>query len=47
MTLSDPQLYKTAGPDVVRLRARLDELEAELEVAYNRLELLGYIALLR
>ncbi len=44
-SLSDPELYKTAGQDVARLQTRLDELEAELEVAYNRWELLEDIVL--
>ncbi len=39
-TLSNPELYKTAGPDVARFQARLDELEDELEKAYTRWELL-------
>jgi len=39
-TLSSPELYKTAGPDVARFQARLDELEDELEKAYTRWELL-------
>ncbi|MDX9746088.1 MAG: ATP-binding cassette domain-containing protein [Syntrophales bacterium] len=43
--LSDPELYKTAGHDVARLQNRLDELEGELEVAYNRWERLEDIDL--
>lgn len=39
-TLSNPELYKTAGPDVARFQARLGELEDELEKAYTRWELL-------
>ena len=44
-TLSDPELYRTAGQDVANLQARLDELEAELETAYARWEWLEDIAL--
>ena len=43
--LSDPDLYKTAGHDVARLQNRLDELEGELQVAYNRWERLEDIDL--
>lgn len=37
-TLADPDYYKTAGPEVVTLNARLEELEAELVAAYARWE---------
>ena len=37
-TLADPDFYKTAGPEVVTLNARLEELEAELLAAYERWE---------
>ena len=43
--MADPELYKTAGTEVARLQARLDELERELEVAYARWELLEELAL--
>ena len=43
--MADPELYKTAGTEVVRLQARLDELERELEVAYARWELLEELAI--
>ncbi len=43
--LADPELYKTAGQEVAHLQARLDELEAELELAYARWEFLEDIAL--
>jgi len=45
VTMADPVLYKTSGAEVVRLQARLDELERELEAAYARWELLEEIAL--
>ncbi len=38
--LSDPSLYKTAGAEVARRQARLDEIERELTDAYARWELL-------
>jgi len=44
-TLADPELYKTAGQEVARLQARLNELEQELETAYARWEFLEAIAL--
>ena len=37
-TLADPGFYKTAGPEVVTLTARLEALDAELLVAYERWE---------
>jgi ATP-binding cassette subfamily F protein uup len=37
-TLADPDFYKTAGPEVVTLNARLEELDAELLAAYERWE---------
>jgi len=43
--MADPELYKTAGTEVARLQARLDELERELEEAYARWELLEELAL--
>ena len=43
--LSDPEIYKTAGQNVVRLQTRLDELEAELETAYARWEFLEAVVL--
>ncbi|MBN2467090.1 MAG: ABC transporter ATP-binding protein, partial [Deltaproteobacteria bacterium] len=41
----DPELYRTAGTEVARLQASLDELERELEAAYARWELLEDLAL--
>ncbi|MBU1247704.1 MAG: ATP-binding cassette domain-containing protein [Proteobacteria bacterium] len=41
----DPELYKTAGAQIARMQARLDELERELEAAYARWELLEELAL--
>ena len=35
-TLSDPKLYQENGADVARIQARLDELDQELEAAYER-----------
>jgi ATP-binding cassette subfamily F protein uup len=35
-TLSDPKLYQENGAKVVRLQARLEELDQELESAYER-----------
>ncbi|MBT8490954.1 MAG: ATP-binding cassette domain-containing protein [Deltaproteobacteria bacterium] len=43
--MADPELYKTAGTEVARLQARLDELERALETAYARWELLEEMAL--
>jgi ATP-binding cassette subfamily F protein uup len=43
--MADPELYKTAGTEVARLQARLDELEREMEAAYARWELLEELAL--
>ena len=37
-TLADPDFYKTAGPEVVNLNARLEVLDAELLAAYERWE---------
>lgn len=37
-TLADPEFYKTAGPEVVTLNARLEALDAELLAAYGRWE---------
>jgi ATP-binding cassette subfamily F protein uup len=37
-TLADPEFYKKAGPEVASLNARLDELDTELVVAYERWE---------
>ena len=37
-TLADPEFYKNAGPEVVTLNARLEELDAELLAAYGRWE---------
>ena len=37
-TLADPEFYKNAGPEVVSLNARLEELDAELLAAYGRWE---------
>jgi ATP-binding cassette subfamily F protein uup len=34
--LADPELYKTAGTEVAKLKSRLEELEKELEEAYLR-----------
>jgi ATP-binding cassette subfamily F protein uup len=36
--LADPEFYRTAGDEVVRLTARLKELENDLEAAYLRWE---------
>ncbi|MBN2516185.1 MAG: ABC transporter ATP-binding protein, partial [Deltaproteobacteria bacterium] len=44
-TMADPELYKTAGAEVARLQARLDELEREMETAYARWVLLEELAL--
>jgi len=38
VTLADPEFYKNAGPEVVRLNARLETLDAELVAAYERWE---------
>ncbi|HSR26237.1 MAG TPA: ATP-binding cassette domain-containing protein, partial [Candidatus Eisenbacteria bacterium] len=43
-TLADPEFYKSAGPEVARLNARLPELEAELAAAYARWEELETLA---
>jgi len=45
VTMADPLLYKTSGAEVVKLQARLDELERGLEKAYTRWELLEALAL--
>ncbi len=37
-TLADPEFYKTAGPEVSTLNARLEALDAELLAAYGRWE---------
>ena len=37
-TLADPAFYKQAGPEVMTLNARLEELEAALLAAYERWE---------
>ena len=37
-TLADPEFYRNAGSEVVRLNARLEELERELETAFGRWE---------
>jgi len=37
-TLADPEFYKNAGAEVVRLNSRLEELDAELLAAYARWE---------
>lgn len=37
-TLADPEFYKTAGPEVATLNARLEALDAELLAAYERWE---------
>lgn len=39
-TLADPEFYKNAGPEVVNLNNRLEELDAELITAYARWEAL-------
>lgn len=44
-TLADPEFYKTAGAEVVRLNTRLEELETELLVAYERWEELDALLL--
>ncbi|HPQ43844.1 MAG TPA: ATP-binding cassette domain-containing protein [Syntrophales bacterium] len=38
--MADPELYRTAGEEVARMQADLDDLERELEKAYARWELL-------
>jgi ABC transport system ATP-binding/permease protein len=43
--MADPALYKTSGEDIVRLQARLDQLELDLSAAYARWELLEEMAL--
>jgi ATP-binding cassette subfamily F protein uup len=42
--MADPALYKTSGEDIVRLQARLDQVELDLSAAYARWELLEEIA---
>ena len=37
-TLADPEFYKNAGPEVVRLNTRLEELDTELLASYGRWE---------
>ncbi len=44
-TLSDPDLYRSAGAEVAEYKARLEELEQELAEAYARWELLEDLAL--
>jgi ATP-binding cassette subfamily F protein uup len=44
-TLADPEFYKTAGAEVVHLNTRLEELETELLVAYERWEELDALLL--
>jgi ATP-binding cassette subfamily F protein uup len=44
-TLSDPALYKGAGDEISGYKARLDELERDLEQAYARWERLEDLAL--
>ncbi len=44
-TLADPEFYKTAGSEVVRLNMRLEELETELLVAFERWEELDALLL--
>ena len=44
-SLSDPELYRSAGTDIAALQARLDELEHELAAAYARWEELEDLAL--
>lgn len=43
--LADPELYRNSGTEVARLKARLDDLERELEAAYSRWELLEELAI--
>ena len=43
--LADPELYRNAGTKIAEMRARLDELEQELERAYDRWEHLEELAL--
>lgn len=45
VTMADPALYKTSGAEVVKLQAKLDELERDLEKVYTRWELLEDLAL--
>ncbi len=40
IAMADPELYKFSGTEVVKLQARLDEVERDLEKAYSRWELL-------
>jgi ABC transport system ATP-binding/permease protein len=44
--LANPELYRFGGQEVAPLQARLNELEAELELAYARWEYLEDIALM-
>jgi ABC transport system ATP-binding/permease protein len=37
-TLADPEFYRSAGSEVARLNARLEQLESELETAFCRWE---------
>lgn len=46
-TLADPELYKTAGNEIRRLQADLENLESDLKAAYARWELLEELALER
>ena len=43
--MADPALYKTSGEEIVRLQARLDQVELYLSAAYARWELLEEMAL--
>jgi ATP-binding cassette subfamily F protein uup len=37
-TLADPEFYKGAGTEIVAINARLEALEQELELAFQRWE---------
>jgi ATP-binding cassette subfamily F protein uup len=43
--MADPALYKSSGEEIVRLQARLDQVEMDLSAAYTRWELLEETAL--
>ncbi len=43
--MADPELYRTAGKDIARLQANLNELEEKLAAAYARWEMLEDLAL--
>ncbi|MHB8908432.1 MAG: ATP-binding cassette domain-containing protein [Syntrophales bacterium] len=43
--MADPALYKSSGGEIVRLQARLDQLESDLSAAYGRWEVLEETAL--